>query len=102
MERANKHKALLDLAKLIREGRSYVEIEWSDEEAVAEFVRSEMASAPRFAKLLESCGVEVPMKPSPTDPTKQVPALAKTDEGSSSCKTTLTHWWLRLPAPACR
>lgn len=81
VERANKHKALLDLAKLIREGQGAVEIEWSDEEAVAEFVRSEMASAPRFAKLLESCGVEVPMKPSPTDPTKQVPALAKTDEG---------------------
>jgi DNA polymerase III epsilon subunit-like protein len=81
VERANKHKALLDLAKLIREGQSDIEIEWSDEEAVAEFVRSEMASAPRFAKLLESCGVEVPMKPSPTDPTKQVPALAKTDEG---------------------
>lgn len=81
VERANKHKALLDLAKLIREGQSAIEIEWSDEEAVAEFVRSEMASAPRFAKLLESCGVEVPMKPSPTDPTKQVPALAKTDEG---------------------
>ena len=81
VERANKHKALLDLAKLIREGPGAVEIEWSDEEAVAEFVRSEMASAPRFAKLLESCGVEVPMKPSPTDPTKQVPALAKTDEG---------------------
>lgn len=81
VERTNKHKALLDLAKLIRECQGAIEIEWSDEEAVAEFVRSEMASAPRFAKLLESCGVEVPMKPSPTNPTKQVPALAKTDEG---------------------
>lgn len=81
VERANKHKALLDLAKLIREGQSAIEIEWSDEAKVAEFVRSETSSATRFAKLLESCGVEVPMKPSPTNPTKQVPALAKTDEG---------------------
>ena len=78
-ERSEKHKALLELAKLLRSDS--IDIDWSDEAAVAEFVRSEMASAPRFAKLLESCGVEVPMKPSPTDPTKQVPALAKTDEG---------------------
>jgi DNA polymerase III epsilon subunit-like protein len=78
IERSEKHKALLELAKLLRSDK--IEIDWSDEAAVAEFVRSEMASAPRFAKLLESQGVEVPMKPSPTDPTKQVPALAKTDE----------------------
>jgi hypothetical protein len=53
---------------------------WGDEEAVAEYIRSELASAPKFAKLLESRGVEVPMKPSPTNPQNQVPALAKTDE----------------------
>ena len=51
----------------------------TEEEAI-ERVRAELASAPKFAKLLESRGVEVPMKPSPTNPEKQVPALAKSDE----------------------
>lgn len=81
MERDQKHKALLELAKLIRvDAEAPPNFDWSNEAEVAEFVRSEMASAPRFAKLLESCGVEVPMKPSPTNPDKLVPALAKTDE----------------------
>jgi hypothetical protein len=81
MERDQKRKSLLDLAKLIRiDAESPGDMDWSDHDAVAEFVRSEMASAARFAKLLESCGVEVPMKPSPTNPAKMTPALAKTDE----------------------
>jgi len=81
IERSNKHNALLELAKLVRGSADAPDdMDWSDDEAVAEFIRSEMASAARFAKLLESCGVDVPMKPSPTNPDKQVPALAKTDE----------------------
>lgn len=81
VERDAKRKALMELAKMMRvDAEAPRELDWSDEEAVAEFVRSEMASAPRFARLLESCGVDVPMKPSPTNPAKQVPALAKTDE----------------------
>lgn len=76
IERSNKHKALLDLARLLQpEG-----LDWSDEAVVAEWVREQMASAPKFSAVLESRGVEVPMKPSPTNPDKQVPALAKTDE----------------------
>lgn len=43
-------------------------------------IKTEFASAPRFASLLESLGVEVPTKPSPTDPERTIPALAKTDE----------------------
>jgi len=39
-----------------------------------------LASAPKFAKFLESKGVPVPMKESPSNPEKQIPALAKTDE----------------------
>jgi hypothetical protein len=81
VERSNKHKALLELAKLLRvDAESPGDMDWSDEDEVAEFVRSEMASAARFAKLLGSCGVEVPMKVSPTNPDKMTPALAKTDE----------------------
>jgi hypothetical protein len=39
-----------------------------------------LASAPKFAKYLESKGVPVPMKQSPSDPERMIPALAKTDE----------------------
>lgn len=48
--------------------------------APEEFVRATMASAAKFGDLLKSRGVEVPMKPSPTNPHRTVPALAKTDE----------------------
>ena len=51
------------------------------EDEIAEYMRAELASAPKFAALLEQLGVPVPMKPSPSDPDKQIPALAKTDEG---------------------
>jgi DNA polymerase I-like protein with 3'-5' exonuclease and polymerase domains len=47
---------------------------------VEEGVRSMLASAPQFAKLLTTLGVDVPMKASPSDPTKQIPALSKTDQ----------------------
>jgi DNA polymerase len=34
-----------------------------------------------FVDLLESCGITVPLKPSPTTKDKMIPALAKTDQG---------------------
>lgn len=82
VERSNKHKALIDLASMLRDDTASAQahIEWGDDEQVAEWVREQLASAPKFSALLTARGVEVPMKPSPTDPTKQVPALAKTDE----------------------
>lgn len=43
-------------------------------------LRQELASAQKFAALLESWGVEVPTKPSPATG-KPIPALAKTDYG---------------------
>lgn len=79
IERSDKHKHLLDLARLLRNGAD-VELPWEDGTAVSEWVREQLASAPKFSALLERRGVEVPMKPSPTSPDKQVPALAKTDE----------------------
>ena len=73
-EKVRKHEALLDLSAKLNLGTFA-----SDDEAV-ENVRAELASAPRFAALLESLNVDVPMKPSPTNPEKTVPALAKTDQ----------------------
>jgi len=51
----------------------------SNEEA-AEAALTVLASAAKFKKLLETLGVDVPMKVSPSNPEKQIPALAKTDE----------------------
>jgi hypothetical protein len=51
----------------------------TDDEKI-EIAKKILASAPKFAKYLKAKGVAVPMKPSPTNPEKQVPALAKTDE----------------------
>jgi DNA polymerase len=79
MERDNKRKALLELARDLK-NYSDVELDWTDDDAVVEFVRSELASSARFGALLERLGVPTPMKPSPTNPAKTTAALAKTDE----------------------
>lgn len=78
MERSNKHKALLDLAKQLK--NDGMVLDWGDEAAITEWVRAELSSTPKFKKLLEDLGVPVPMKRSPSNPLIQVPALAKTDE----------------------
>jgi hypothetical protein len=46
-----------------------------------EEVREILASNLKFKELLESRGIEVPMKQSPTNPDKLIPALGKKDEG---------------------
>lgn len=84
IERDQKRKHILMVAKKLRttpgfESSSAV-MEAATLETLEEAVRAELASAPKFAALLTACGVEVPMKPSPSNPEKQVPALAKTDE----------------------
>lgn len=80
MERDLKRKAVLLVAKELK-------LPWVDEndepktsEQVEEEVRVQMASAAKFGALLQAHGVEVPMKPSPTNPEKMTPALAKTDQ----------------------
>ena len=82
VERDHKRRATLTVARhLKRNGMASEELETCTTlDDLEEAVRKDLASAPRFANLLESLGVEVPMKPSPTDPKKEVPALAKTDE----------------------
>jgi DNA polymerase I-like protein with 3'-5' exonuclease and polymerase domains len=73
-ERIRKHRSLEQVARILY-GHDYDEIENLEETA-----RAMLASAPKFAELLKERGVRVPMKPSPSDPDKQIPALAKTDE----------------------
>ncbi len=85
MERDQKRKHILTLARHLRTNalvEASESVSGADTiEMLEEAVRAELASAPKFSALLESLGVEAPMKPSPTNPEKQVPALAKTDEG---------------------
>jgi hypothetical protein len=73
--RDQRRKALIDLAEKLGIGT-----ELADEDEIAESVRAELASTPKFCALLERCGVAVPMKPSPKNPESMIPALAKTDQ----------------------
>ena len=69
-----KRTALLEASKQM----GVYELGMDDDEAVAAVLKL-LSSAPKFGKFLESLGVEVPMKKSPTTE-KDIPALAKTDE----------------------
>ena len=51
-----------------------------DNEELEEAIRTTLASTDQFKRLLTARGVAVPMKASPSDPEKQIPALSKTDE----------------------
>lgn len=51
-----------------------------DDEDVITAAQTTLASAPKFAEFLRGLGVDVPMKPSPSNPEKMIPALSKTDE----------------------
>lgn len=72
--RIQKQQALAQMASVL------YEMEVDDNPAIEEVVRSKLASAVHFSKLLRARGVAVPMKPSPSDPEKRIPALSKTDE----------------------
>lgn len=83
IERDRKFKALLDLFRMLNKEAPESERErasdMTEDERVAA-VKTALSSSAKFAALLEARGVEVPMKPSPSNPNKEVPALAKTDE----------------------
>lgn len=66
---------------LLGVGRDISPFNDAPDDEIIEFARTQLASAPKFAKLLEARGVDVPMKQSPSNPEKFIPALAKTDEG---------------------
>jgi DNA polymerase family A len=71
-EKLRQRGALSELAAMLH-------IEGPDTTAAADQVRSVLASATRFSELLTLRGVDVPMKQSPTDPERMIPALAKSD-----------------------
>ncbi len=77
--KAEKAESLKKLAWLLGvEG--YVADALENGVTIEEQVRAQLASAARFGALLNSLGVETPMKQSPTNPEKMTPALAKTDD----------------------
>lgn len=49
------------------------------DEVLAEFA-SELRSNDKFTKVLQDRGIDIVLKPSATDPTRMIPAFAKTDE----------------------
>ncbi len=73
-ERQRKTDAVMKLAELLGADAD------TSEELIEEEVTDQLASAARFSAILEAQGVQVPMKPSPTNPDRQVPALAKSDQ----------------------
>jgi hypothetical protein len=74
-EKERKQLMLLDIATMIGAYKPGM----TDEEA-AEAARKQLASAAKFSEILKAYNVPVPMKPSPSNPDKQTPALAKTDQ----------------------
>ena len=74
-EQDRKRMVLLDIASIIGVYKSGM----TDDEA-AEAARKALASATKFSEILKAFEVEVPMKPSPSNPEKQIPALSKTDQ----------------------
>lgn len=76
-EKERKRASLLSLAGVLG-------LTAPTEAELAEAVREELSSAPKFQALLERLGAPVPLKPSPTNPDKLIPALAKKDAGLES------------------
>lgn len=81
-----KRESLLQLAKALDIG-TFAASALDDGTSLEEHVRSELASTAKFGALLEKLGIEVPMKPSPTNPAKMTSALAKTDEAFIALQT---------------
>lgn len=81
-EQDQKRNAVLRLARFMRANPAqYPTVGAATSmDGIEEAVRVELASTPKFKALLESQDVEVPMKPSPKDPKRLIPALAKTDQ----------------------
>ena len=76
-EKARSLKELTDMLSTVEERVAHV-LETGGQ--MEEFTRMQLMSSAKFAALLEQRGVEVPMKASPSDPSKAIPALSKTDQ----------------------
>lgn len=74
-ERGRKRKILRQIGVMIDPLLAH-----SPDDDILADVQSKLKSAPKFKKLLEELGAEVPMKVSPSNPDKKIPALAKNDE----------------------
>jgi hypothetical protein len=74
-ERKRKRDMVIEVAKHLPEDTSGLPLE-----ARLEATTKTLASPSKFTALLWNLGVDVPMKPSPSNPGKQIPALAKTDQ----------------------
>lgn len=83
--KVDKRESLLALAKALDIGTFAASA--LEGNSMEETVRTELASAAKFGALLEKLGVPVPMKVSPSNPTKTTPALAKTDEAFIALQT---------------
>lgn len=78
-EQERRRASVLDLAaRLQNVGLLPAEV---DPDNLFDDVKAVLASSAKFARLLRMLGVPVPMKPSPSTPGKEIPALAKSDEG---------------------
>lgn len=75
-ERRRKREVLVAIGEIIDPERLY-----TDDDGGVEVTRKELGSAAKFGAVLRKLGADVPMKPSPSNPDKMIPALAKTDEG---------------------
>jgi hypothetical protein len=74
-ERDRKSKMVLKVASYLPD-----DISGLPESAQLELVTKILASPAKFSGLLTDLGEVVPMKPSPSNPEKMIPALAKTDQ----------------------
>lgn len=74
-ERERKQRMLVDIATMVGAWEPGM-----DDSEAADAASKVLASQQKFGQLLRDLGVECPMKPSPTNPEKLTPALAKTDE----------------------
>jgi len=63
---------------------TYHEQEFNNAEqliAASGYDRKQLASNPQFVEIIESLGIVVPTKPSPSNPNNSIPALGKNDAG---------------------
>jgi len=72
-ERQRKYDAVMRLAEFLDMDLG------GDTGAIEESLTTQLASPAKFSEILTARGVPTPMKPSPSDPDKDIPALAKTD-----------------------
>jgi len=77
-EKARSLKELTDL--MMTQAEQVAHVLETGGQRTEEWVKTQLMSAAKFSAVLESRGVEVPMKVSPSDPAKMIPALSKTDQ----------------------